>query len=276
MRDNYGRSSAVGTGDEFVERSLDQALVLGIERQGCLIQDEDGRIAQSRSRDGDALLLTPGEFTVLATDDGIVAVRERGDEVVRGGCARGGLDLGNWNVRRVFNPGAAHRDVHADAGVEKKRLLRHDADGGSKLVDAKFGDVDAVEGDGARARVVEPLEEPGHGGLTTTALAHERNSHTRRDVEVDPAEHRSRGVGEVDGVEHDITADWGLEREAGGRACIRAVSALGLPVDDLVKLVCRRPRLDDRLDGRTGHPEGETADEHGKEHHDHGPAGHAR
>ena len=119
----------MGTGDEVIERGLHQAFVLGIERRGCLVEDENRRVAQRRPGNRDSLLLSAREFAVLAADDGIVSVGEGGDEVMRGSGSRGGLDLRDWNVGRVLDPGAAHRYVHADAGVEEKRFLRHDADG---------------------------------------------------------------------------------------------------------------------------------------------------
>src|SRR5262249_18426657 len=46
---------------QAVDRLLDQALRFGIERAGRLVEDEDGRIAQQRPRDRDALALPAAE-----------------------------------------------------------------------------------------------------------------------------------------------------------------------------------------------------------------------
>ena len=62
-----------------VERLLDGALGLHVERAGGLVEDEHGRVAQDRARDRDALLLAAGEAVAALADDGVVAVGQRGD-----------------------------------------------------------------------------------------------------------------------------------------------------------------------------------------------------
>ena len=54
MRDDKGRA-AFG---QARQRLLDLFLVLGIERGGRFVQDEDGSVLQQRARDCDALALT--------------------------------------------------------------------------------------------------------------------------------------------------------------------------------------------------------------------------
>jgi hypothetical protein len=43
-----------------VQRALDFALGMGVERRGRLVQQKDRRILQDRARNGDALLLAAG------------------------------------------------------------------------------------------------------------------------------------------------------------------------------------------------------------------------
>jgi hypothetical protein len=44
-----------------LERGLDQALGLGVERGGGLVEDQDRRVLQQRTGDGEALALAAGE-----------------------------------------------------------------------------------------------------------------------------------------------------------------------------------------------------------------------
>ena len=46
---------------ESFQRVLDQSFALSVQGRSGLIQNQNGRILQDGSRDGDALFLTPGE-----------------------------------------------------------------------------------------------------------------------------------------------------------------------------------------------------------------------
>ena len=83
-----------------VERLLDHRLVLGIDRGQRLVEDQDRRVAQQRAGDRQALALAAGQPGAALADHGLVAVRQRLDEVVRVGGARGGLELGLGRVGR--------------------------------------------------------------------------------------------------------------------------------------------------------------------------------
>ena len=80
------------------------------------------RIRQQRARERDALPLPTREREPLFADDGVVAVREAEDELVRFGGARRRFDLLG---RRI---GSGERDVGADRVGEEERVLEHDAD----------------------------------------------------------------------------------------------------------------------------------------------------
>src|SRR6266571_8875893 len=58
---------------------------LGVEVGGRLVQDEDGRVANHRPRNGDPLALTAGETPALLADDRIIPAGEPGDELMRVG-----------------------------------------------------------------------------------------------------------------------------------------------------------------------------------------------
>lgn len=59
------RRAALGS---LVERRLHDLLGVGVQSGGSLIEEQDLRVAQQRTRDGDTLLLTTRKLATLAAD----------------------------------------------------------------------------------------------------------------------------------------------------------------------------------------------------------------
>ena len=97
------------------------------------------------ARDRHPLLLAAGEAVAALADDGVVAVRQRGDDVVDAGSLRRGLDLRVGRVR------LREAEVLAHGRVEEVRLLRDDADEVGQRLEAEVADVDAADRDPRRA-----------------------------------------------------------------------------------------------------------------------------
>jgi hypothetical protein len=72
---------------------LDEPLALGVQIAGGLVQDEDRRVLENGTGDGDALPLTSRQLDAPLADDRIVAVRQTLDELVGMGAPGSGLDL---------------------------------------------------------------------------------------------------------------------------------------------------------------------------------------
>ena len=89
VRDNEHRTSV----HEAVHAGLHDGLRAGINRAGRLIEDHNRRIGNSRTRDGKQLALTLRQTAAVTVDDGIVAVRQSADEVVRVGQLSGSRDF---------------------------------------------------------------------------------------------------------------------------------------------------------------------------------------
>ena len=62
---------------------LDDALGLVIEGTGGFVEDENARVADQRSSYGDALTLASRQGRTMLTDDGVVALGQFQDEVMR-------------------------------------------------------------------------------------------------------------------------------------------------------------------------------------------------
>ena len=61
------------TGDSF-QRTLDSSFSFVVDRRGCLIEHQDGRVVQHRPGDRDPLSLTAGQLLAPLTDDRFVPV----------------------------------------------------------------------------------------------------------------------------------------------------------------------------------------------------------
>ena len=84
----------------LVQGALDQALVLGVQGAGGLVQQQDRRVADQGAGDGQALALAAGE--------GAAALAQRRVEALRQGVEEG-LGLGRARRRRGPPPGARPR-----------------------------------------------------------------------------------------------------------------------------------------------------------------------
>ena len=101
---------------------LHQPLRFGVERAGGLVQQQDGRVLEDGARQGQPLPLAARQAQTAIADHGVVALRLRHDEVVRGRSLGGGDDV------LFAGAEAAQRNVGADAVVEQRHLLADDGD----------------------------------------------------------------------------------------------------------------------------------------------------
>ena len=129
---------------------------------------------------------------------GVVALRQRGDEIVRGGVARGFFDLG------VRGAGAAERDIGAHGVVEQRRFLRHQRDRGAQAGERHVAHVLPIDAHGAAADVVESRQQIEDGGFARARRADQRHGFARRDGEAHARERRRFAIGERDVVERDF------------------------------------------------------------------------
>src|SRR5213080_4271617 len=102
---------------QAVDRLLYEALGLGVEGAGRLVEDQERWIAQQRPRDRDALALPAGEPRAALAQQGVVGLRELGDELVRVRGAGGAAYLLEREVT------TAVRDVRIHRVVEQHGLL---------------------------------------------------------------------------------------------------------------------------------------------------------
>src|ERR1700688_5086262 len=117
---------------------LNEGFRFRIEAGGGFVQDEDSRISKNGARDGDALLLSAGEFDAALADDGVVLVFECFGKFIDARDAASGEDFGFGRL------GARKRDVFTDSTLGKKSLLQDHAQLGAIGVELDGGKIDAV------------------------------------------------------------------------------------------------------------------------------------
>ena len=106
-------------GHQILQPDLNQTLILGIERRCCLIQQQQGRIAQKRARNGKALTLAAGQGHPAFPHPRVVAIGQADDEFL---CGRRLRRLAHGAVVRI---GVAIADIVGNAAGENNRVLRH-------------------------------------------------------------------------------------------------------------------------------------------------------
>jgi hypothetical protein len=89
MGDNENRAAL---GDLF-HVFLNDALALVVEGARCLVEDQDARIGDQGAGNGDALALAAGKAAAALAYDGVVALGQLKDEIVRARQRRRGDDL---------------------------------------------------------------------------------------------------------------------------------------------------------------------------------------
>ena len=72
------------------QRREDRGLGDGVDRGGGVVEHQHPRVGEQRPGQGDPLPLPARQRQPAFADHGVVAVGQRGDELVRGGGRRGG------------------------------------------------------------------------------------------------------------------------------------------------------------------------------------------
>ena len=167
-----------------------------------LVEHEHRRVAQQRARDADALALAARERDALRAEVGVVAQRQRADELVRRRRARRGHDL---LARRVGRVG----DVVVHRAAEQHGVLEHDRDLLAQPRQRALARVAAVDQHAPRGRVEEARDERAERRLARARRPHQREPLAGPDAQRDAAQHRPLGA---------VAERHVLERDVAGRA----------------------------------------------------------
>ena len=122
---------------EGAQRNAQAGVRRIVERRGGVVEDEDLRLFDEGTGDGEALPLPAREVLALLLDGGVQPAFGRND-VLRLGETHG---LHQLFVRRVF---VAPQKVASDGPLEEHGLLRHDAHPSAQLLEGNATHVAAL------------------------------------------------------------------------------------------------------------------------------------
>ena len=186
---------------QAVEAALDELLRAGIDGGGRLVENQHRRLGNRRPRDGQQLPLALREVRAVGIEQGVVALRQVGDEIVRVG------DLGGADAVLVRRVELAVADVLHHRAGEQMRVLQNDAERAAQIVLADVAHVDAVVGDLSGLNVVEAVDEVRDGRLARAGRADKGDLLAGLGVQRKLLEHRLfRHVGKVHVVEPHVAA----------------------------------------------------------------------
>ena len=152
---------------ERIHASLDNGLGAGVDGACRLVEYHDGRVGHGGAGDGEQLALALGEVRSVPGQQGVVALRQAGDEIV---SAR---ELRRGDALFVRSIQAAVADVLHDRAREKIRILQDDAQRAAQVAFAYLRNVYAVIAYFAVRNVVEAVEQVRDGGLARARSADE-------------------------------------------------------------------------------------------------------
>ena len=131
---------------------LNQGFGPGIHRGGGLIQDEQRRVLNHGPGDGHQLLLTGGEVGAVV-ERGVIALRQRPDEVVQSHGFTGSLNL------CIADALLGVDNVFPDGALEEPGVLENHAKQVMDVFPGEVGNVLAVDANFATVQLVEPHEQ---------------------------------------------------------------------------------------------------------------------
>ena len=196
---------------EEVEAVLDHGFGLGVEGAGGFVENEDARVGENGTGDGDALTLAAGEFDATLAYDGVVSLGEAFGELIDAGDAAGLHELFFGGLR------ARKQDILADGAIEEKGFLQDDAQLLAVAAEADGCEVDVIDEDVTAGGGVEAADERDDGGLSGAGGAYEGGDGAGSGLEADAVKDGLAGVvGEGDVLEGDVAVDWPKQVSAGG------------------------------------------------------------
>ena len=180
---------------QFLQRRLHQRFALGVERRCRLVEQQQRRVAQDRTCNGDTLALPSRQRHAAFAELRLESTGQAADEF--GGVSKlgGTLDLG------VIGIGPAEADVFARGRGEHHGILGHQRDTRTQLARISRSDRNAVERDHTMRGIVEPQEQVKQRAFSCTRGADDRNllagAYRQRNA-IDRQRIRPRRIGEAD------------------------------------------------------------------------------
>ena len=200
VRDDHRRAPL----QQRVERALQPALGDRIDRRGRLVQHEDVGVFDDRAREAEQLPLAHREVPAPLGELGRVALGHVAQHLL------GLHHLQRPVERRVRDVIAQHLQVLAERAGEEVDVLQHEPDRAAPRLLAVVADVDAVERDPPRGRLVEAQQEIRHRRLAAAREPDEGHLLAAADAQAHAIERaRAAVVDEAHVLEGDLAPGLG-------------------------------------------------------------------
>ena len=205
-RQPVGDHDGGAVGRHLGQGALDGGLGLVVDRRGGLVEDQDGGVAQDGPGDGEPLALATRQLLAPLAHQGLVAQRQRLDEL-------GGLgQLCGASHLLIGGLGAAVGEVLAHGAVEQEHVLGHQPGGAPQRGEGEVRDGLAVQRDAAGRRFVQPQQQLDHGGLARSGGPDDGVGLTGGHVDGDVSQHVGVVGGGPVGERHVVEADRAPDR----------------------------------------------------------------
>ena len=160
----------------LIQGILNDTLRLCVQSAGGFIEEKDSRVGDDSTSDGDTLLLTTRYQKTALSDQSVISVRQFRHESVGVGFDACLLDQGEFLVLWSILPLSANQtvgDVILDSGGEKDGFLRNETNLATKPLDVKLFEIDAIQSNDTRQRIVEPFDQVDDGRLPRSRSANQ-------------------------------------------------------------------------------------------------------
>src|SRR5882724_4350157 len=220
-------------GGDFPHIALDDVLALVVEGAGGFIEDQDSRVCHQRPRDRDPLALPARKARTALADDGVVSVRQAGDEFMGAG------ELGCGEHPLHAHAGIGERDVFADGAIEENVFLKDGANLPPQPCDVGHRQIDPIDQDAAALGHVQALGELCQGGFSGTGGTDDADDLACGNLQgnVMQSQWRVHAIAKADVIKGDFAPDWGKRGTRGIKRRFRG------RVQNVTKPGNRYPRL---------------------------------
>ena len=174
MRDHERGPTAHDPGD----RLLDQRLRLRVDVCGCLVEDQDARIAEDRASEGHELTLSDREILGAFRQRRVIALRETLDPLI------GADHFGRGDRLLTGRLKIAVEDVVEHRAREQERILQDNADALHQRRPRHFAYVVPIDPHGALGHFIVAGDQRGDRGLAGASLADQCDRFAGLDFEI--------------------------------------------------------------------------------------------
>ena len=158
---------------KLLQTVLDPAFTFIIQSTGGLIQDQDRRILQKNTGNGDPLLLPSGQTRSTLSHKAVITIRQRHNKVVNICLSGSILNLLHRGPRLTVC------NILPDRTTEQINILLHQTNLIPKTFQCQFPDILSINTDTSSRHIVKPRKQRAYRGLAAAGRSHQSHRFSR-------------------------------------------------------------------------------------------------